>query len=205
MDHNGNGWIRHAGRRTPPLIVAALMAVIALMASGAHAAAEETRTGVKSMVSADAVQAPVHRKYVKDNGDGTYDLTLNVRGDSPWLEAKNGAPKDVVLVVEKSSLMNKQTNSGRTRWDAAKHTATALVQRLLTSENGKQDAARRTIRLPHICSERAAPTVCGPFRPRKSLLPSPPARLRRGQRVPISRMRSTRSRVFPSVTKPNDM
>lgn len=144
MDHNGNGWIRHAGRRTPPLIVAALMAVIALMASGAHAAAEETRTGVKSMVSADAVQAPVHRKYVKDNGDGTYDLTLNVRGDSPWLEAKNGAPKDVVLVVEKSSLMNKQTNSGRTRWDAAKHTATALVQRLLTSENGKQDAARRT-------------------------------------------------------------
>ena len=52
-----------------------------------------------------------HRKYVTDNGDGTYGLTLNVTGAMGT--ETNPAKVDVVLLVDVSSSMNK-TYSGWT-------------------------------------------------------------------------------------------
>lgn len=55
-----------------------------------------------------AVGDLAHRKYVEDNGDGTYDLTLDVTGAMGT--ETNPASVDVVLVLDLSSSMNQNNN-----------------------------------------------------------------------------------------------
>lgn len=55
-----------------------------------------------------AVGDLAHRKYVEDNGDGTYDLTLDVTGAMGT--ETNPASVDVVLVLDLSSSMDKNNN-----------------------------------------------------------------------------------------------
>lgn len=77
--------------------------------------------------------APVHKKTLKDNGDGTYDLTLSVTGDTE----EESKPIDVVLVIDASTSMNKNIdgNRSKTRMQAAHDAVAALANELLTSEN----------------------------------------------------------------------
>ena len=120
-------------RKLVPVILAVFMAL------GAVAAHAEERQGSGSLAS--AMGAPVHRKYVKDNGDGTYDLTLSVTGDSMQSSMKRPKPVDVIMVLDRSSSMLEKIgkNSNTTRWDAAKKAAESLTKRLLTTENAGRD------------------------------------------------------------------
>lgn len=81
--------------------------------------------------------APTHRKYIKDNGNGTYWLSLDVTGASRASTEKKHQPADVVLVMDSSGSMAGQ------RWDTATAAATALAQKLLTSENAALPAAEQ--------------------------------------------------------------
>ncbi len=89
-----------------------------------------------------ADKAPVHHKTIKANGDGTYDLTLNVQGASE--QSETGKPIDVVVVVDVSSSMNDEISSSRLPWEkgtskmeAAKNATKILADTLLTDANSK--------------------------------------------------------------------
>ena len=64
-------------------------------------------------------RAPEHHKTIKDNGDGTYDLTLSVTGDTE--QSSSAKPVDVVFVVDVSSSMNDKVDGwfGKSRMKAA--------------------------------------------------------------------------------------
>lgn len=84
-------------------------------------------------------RAPEHHKTIKDNGDGTYDLTLSVTGDSE--QSETGKPVDVVFVVDVSSSMNDKAVSGwrgKSRMKAAHDAVEALANELLTGENANK-------------------------------------------------------------------
>lgn len=64
---------------------------------------------VPAVAMADVVDdlastSPAHEKTLKDNGDGTYDLTLSVSGDAEQTDRVK--PVDIVLVVDSSTSMN---------------------------------------------------------------------------------------------------
>ncbi len=84
-------------------------------------------------------RAPEHHKTIKDNGDGTYDLTLSVTGDSE--QSSSAKPVDVVFVVDVSSSMNDKAVSGwrgKSRMKAAHDAVEALANELLTGENANK-------------------------------------------------------------------
>lgn len=84
-------------------------------------------------------RAPEHHKTIKDNGDGTYDLTLSVTGDSE--QSSSAKPVDVVFVVDVSSSMNDKAVSGwrgKSRMKAAHDAAATLANSLLTGENANK-------------------------------------------------------------------
>ena len=83
-------------------------------------------------------RAPARSKTIKDNGDGTYDLTLSVTGDGE--QSSTSTPVDVVFVVDVSSSMN-ETVSGwgdKSRMKAAHDAAATLANSLLTGENANK-------------------------------------------------------------------
>lgn len=83
--------------------------------------------------------APEHHKTIKDNGDGTYDLTLSVTGDTE--QSSSAKPVDVVFVVDVSSSMNDKAVSGwrgKSRMKAAHDAVEALANELLTGENANK-------------------------------------------------------------------
>ena len=83
-------------------------------------------------------RAPEHHKTIKDNGDGTYDLTLSVTGDSE--QSSSAKPVDVVFVVDVSSSMNETVSGwrGKSRMKAAHDAVEALANELLTGENANK-------------------------------------------------------------------
>lgn len=83
-------------------------------------------------------RAPEHHKTIKDNGDGTYDLTLSVTGDSE--QSSSAKPVDVVFVVDVSSSMNETVSGwrGKSRMKAAHDAAATLANSLLTGENANK-------------------------------------------------------------------
>lgn len=83
-------------------------------------------------------RAPEHHKTIKDNGDGTYDLTLSVTGDSE--QSSSAKPVDVVFVVDVSSSMNDKVSGwrGKSRMKAAHDAVEALANELLTGENANK-------------------------------------------------------------------
>lgn len=60
------------------------------------------------IIPASATYTPGHQKYIKDNGDGTYDLTLTVKSDkgSEIIGGKDPIPADIMFVIDKSGSMN---------------------------------------------------------------------------------------------------
>lgn len=84
-------------------------------------------------------RAPEHHKTIKDNGDGTYDLTLSVTGDTE--QSSSAKPVDVVFVVDVSSSMNDKAVSGwrgKSRMKAAHDAVEALANELLTAQNANK-------------------------------------------------------------------
>lgn len=83
-------------------------------------------------------RAPEHHKTIKDNGDGTYDLTLSVTGDTE--QSSTSTPVDVVFVVDVSSSMNDKVDGwfGKSRMKAAHDAAATLANNLLTGENANK-------------------------------------------------------------------
>lgn len=83
-------------------------------------------------------RAPEHHKTIKDNGDGTYDLTLSVTGDTE--QSSSAKPVDVVFVVDVSSSMNETVSGwrGKSRMKAAHDAVEALANELLTGENANK-------------------------------------------------------------------
>lgn len=83
-------------------------------------------------------RAPEHHKTIKDNGDGTYDLTLSVTGDTE--QSSSAKPVDVVFVVDVSSSMNDKVDGwfGKSRMKAAHDAVEALANELLTGENANK-------------------------------------------------------------------
>ncbi len=88
--------------------------------------------------------SPVHEKTLKDNGDGTYDLTLSVSGDAEQTDKVK--PVDIVLVVEASTSMDQKIDGigSKTRMQAAHDAAAALAKELLTAENANLSPDQQT-------------------------------------------------------------
>lgn len=104
--------------------------------------AESADDGVAVASDGDTdLEAPAHRKYIKDNGDGTYWLSLDVTGASRASTEQNYQAADVVLVMDTSGSMNDCVVNGwggkcrQDRWDIATSAASALANQLLTDEN----------------------------------------------------------------------
>ena len=87
--------------------------------------------------------APEHHKTIRDNGDGTYDLTLSVTGDSE--ESQTSTPADVVVVVDCSTSMNEDIGDrdGKSRMQAAHDAVSSLASALLTDENAALPAEQQ--------------------------------------------------------------
>lgn len=83
-----------------------------------------------------SLDEPDHAKTVTDNGDGTYRLSLTVKGDSQ--SSLENTPADVVLAIDTSGSMG---NNGKL--DNVKKAAKALIDELLTDDNAKLDASKQ--------------------------------------------------------------
>lgn len=83
-------------------------------------------------------RTPAHSKTIADNGNGTYDLTLSVTGDTE--QSSSAKPVDVVFVVDVSSSMNDKVDGwfGKSRMKAAHDAAATLANSLLTGENANK-------------------------------------------------------------------
>ena len=88
--------------------------------------------------------SPVHEKTLKDNGDGTYDLTLSVSDDAEQTDKVK--PVDIVLVVDASTSMDQKIDGigSKTRMQAAHDAAAALAKELLTAENANLSPDQQT-------------------------------------------------------------
>lgn len=87
-------------------------------AEAASAAAEGKNTAlaaetVDSESPEESLGEPAHRKYIKDNGDGTYQLSLDVTGKTMTQTETEQRPVDVILVVDKSASMDNKIEEGR--------------------------------------------------------------------------------------------
>ena len=60
----------------------------------------------RTTVTNTVVTAPEHRKYIKANNDGTYDLSLNVTGTQSSSSQTTVSPADIVVVFDTSGSMS---------------------------------------------------------------------------------------------------
>lgn len=119
----------HASRSWRHRLFAVAAAVMLAFGVAAPTAALAENSG--SLVD----RAPARSKTIKDNGNGTYDLTLSVTGDGE--QSSTSTPVDVVFVVDVSSSMNETVDGwgGKSRMKAAHDAAATLANSLLTGEN----------------------------------------------------------------------
>lgn len=120
---------RRKTRRWGGVLACALTAALALVLGVALPATQAYATDV-------SLDEPDHAKTVTDNGDGTYRLSLTVKGDSQ--SSLESTPADVVLAIDTSGSMN---DNGKL--DNVKRAAKALIDELLTDDNAKLDASKQ--------------------------------------------------------------
>lgn len=113
------------------LLGVAAAALLALGVAAPSVALADSGSGIVD-------RAPEHHKTIKDNGDGTYDLTLSVTGDTE--QSSSAKPVDVVFVVDVSSSMNDKVDGwfGKSRMKAAHDAVETLASSLLTGENANK-------------------------------------------------------------------
>lgn len=80
------------------------------------------------VIPASATYTPGHQKYIRDNGDGTYDLTLNVTSTKESSEDTHteSVPADVIFIMDKSKSMGYSMNYDGTVLEWEKTRAAAL-------------------------------------------------------------------------------
>lgn len=124
-----NGHASRSWRRRLFAVAATVMLALGVAAPTA-ALAENAGSVVDRM--------PAHSKTITVNGNGTYDLTLSVTGDTE--QSSSAKPVDVVFVVDVSSSMNDKVDGwfGKSRMKAAHDAAATLANSLLTGENANK-------------------------------------------------------------------
>lgn len=120
---------RRKTERWGGVLACALTAALALVLGVALPATQAYAADV-------SLDEPDHAKTVTDNGDGTYRLSLTVKGDSQ--SSLENTPADVVLAIDTSGSMG---NNGKL--DNVKKAAKALIDELLTDDNAKLDASKQ--------------------------------------------------------------
>ena len=101
----------------------------------------------RTTVTNTVVTAPEHRKYIKANNDGTYDLSLNVTGTQSGSSQTTVSPADIVVVFDTSSSMSGSMGHN-SRLEVAKTAVNSMAQHLLTSENQGKDSNIRMALVP---------------------------------------------------------
>ena len=71
------------------------------------------------------LSAPAHQKYIRDNGNGKYDLFLDVTG-----KLGDADPIDILLIVDKSNSMNDPGGDGSTRKENVNAAVNTLIETL---------------------------------------------------------------------------
>ena len=75
------------------------------------------------VIPASAAYTPGHQKYIKDNKDGTYNLTLNVTSTQESNEETitKSVPADIIFIMDKSSSMKRTMYSDEKEgWDKSR-------------------------------------------------------------------------------------
>ena len=101
----------------------------------------------RTTVTNTVVTAPEHRKYIKANNDGTYDLSLNVTGTQSSSSQTTVSPADIVVVFDTSGSMSNPMGHN-SRLEVAKTVVNSMAQHLLTSENQGKDSNIRMALVP---------------------------------------------------------
>lgn len=96
---------------------------------------------------------PVHKKTLTSNGDGTYDLTLTIKGETAAASEEQKA--NVLVVFDNSSSMTSQAGGGLTRLQAAKRVVNDLSSTILgINKDAKKDVVEMALlsfnEQPHI-------------------------------------------------------
>ena len=89
------------------------------------------------VIPASSTYKPEYQKYIRDNGDGTYDLTLTVKSDkgSEIIGGKDPIPADIMFVIDKSGSMDDKI-AGTTK---RKIINDCLNDLIITVSNGDTD------------------------------------------------------------------
>ena len=101
----------------------------------------------RTTVTNTVVTAPEHRKYIKANNDGTYDLSLNVTGTQSSSSQTTVSPADIVVVFDTSGSMSNPMGDN-SRLEVAKTAVNSMAQHLLTSDNQGKDSNIRMALVP---------------------------------------------------------
>ena len=101
----------------------------------------------RTTVTNTVVTALEHRKYIKANNDGTYDLSLNVTGTQSGSSQTTVSPADIVVVFDTSGSMSNPMGHN-SRLEVAKTAVNSMAQHLLTSENQGKDSNIRMALVP---------------------------------------------------------
>ena len=118
------------------LIIAFVLAILAINPS-------KITTILTTAQKVDAAgDVPAHQKERKSNNDGTYKLSLTVKGDV----TKKVAKANVIVVFDTSGSMSTTTTGRRTRLQDAKAAVNSLAQSLL-AYNNKEDYPSDTIQM----------------------------------------------------------
>ena len=111
----------------------------------------------RTTVTNTVVTAPEHRKYIKANNDGTYDLSLNVTGTQSGSSQTTVSPADIVVVFDTSGSMSNGMGS-QTRLQVAKAAVNSMAEQLLTAEN-KAAGKDKNIQMALVSFSTTAGTV----------------------------------------------
>lgn len=130
------------GVRTPAAALRRRVARVAAFAMTALALVGGVALAPQVTYAEDVnLSAPDHHKAVKDNGDGTYTVTLNVTGNSQETPTTTHKPIDIVVVMDTSGSMAWDMEGDRyhpnepSRLKVAQDAVNNLAKSLLTSEN----------------------------------------------------------------------
>ena len=144
-----------AGIRRLPLVFAIVVALTTAAIADVHATAQEVQQKAGSVSEATlSLPTPEHKKYVSRNADGTYGLTLTVKGGSSSQSSeymKDREPVDIVLVTNGSDSMRQQpTGSAQTYWRSVMDATKLFAEGLLFQGTRKLQPPSGTVKLASI-------------------------------------------------------
>ena len=131
-------------RRLVAGVLACVLVLVALMGAGVLGNSPAQQRAFAAEPVNPTLAAPAHQKTVKDNGNGTYTISLNVTGassTSTGTVSKN-QPLDIVLVLDMSGSMWDSFGT-TTRIDALKSAVNNFVDATAKENDKVQDPASK--------------------------------------------------------------